>query len=105
MAKETKAAAKKAPAAKKKETEAAAPKEKAAKTEKIAQNGITRPKKQLLKVWEEQSAKLKKPAPRAGVLEALSELNEATVATQYGRWRKFNGLKGRGTEAEAPAAA
>lgn len=94
---------KKAPAEKK------PAKEKAVKDIK---NGITRPKAgtKTGRVWEladAQSANLGKPAPRKGVIEeCLTEgLNVATAATQYGRWRKYHGLEGRGTEAEEGKAA
>lgn len=81
--------------------EAEAPKvEKAPKDE---QNGIVRPKAgtKTSRVWEisdAMSAKLGEPAPRKPVLEeAVSEgLNPSTAATQYGRWRKYHGLVGRG---------
>jgi len=83
----------------------------AAKPEKDTANGITRPKAgtKTGRVWEitdAQSANLGSPAPRKGVLEecVAEDINAATAATQYGRWRKYHGLEGRGTE-EAPAAA
>lgn len=78
-----------------------ASKEKAPRDE---QNGIVRPKEgtKTGRVWEIADAiskKQKSPALRAPVLEeAKSEgINPATAATQYGRWRKYNGLEGRGT--------
>lgn len=84
----------------------------AAKPEKDTANGITRPKPgtKTCRVWEiadAQSANLGAPAPRKGVLEecVAEDLNSATAATQYGRWRKYHGLEGRGTEDEVPAAA
>ena len=48
------------------------------------------------------SQKLGKPAGRKAVLDAATdvEINPATAATQYGRWRKYNGLAGRGTDEE-----
>lgn len=78
----------------------------------LHQNGITRPKSGTKTglVWEiadKISAELQKPAPRKSVLEAAQkeDINVATATTQYGRWRKFNGLVGKGTEEEeAPAA-
>lgn len=79
-----------------------------AKPEKDSQNDVTRPKAgtKTGRVWEiadAQSAKLEKPAPRKGVIEeCMSEdINSATAATQYGRWRKYHGLEGRGNEEEA----
>ena len=81
---------------------------------KVINNGVTRPGSAVSavgRVWaiaDELSAKLGSPAPRAAVLEAAAaeELHPATVATQYGRWRTFNGLKGqpaiRRPKAEAP---
>lgn len=67
---------------------------------KVEQNGITRPSADSTcgKVWaiaDKISAKLKAPAPRKNVLAetAALEINAATAATQYGKWRKFNGLK------------
>lgn len=74
---------------------------------KDAKNGVTRPKSgtKTGRVWEiadAQSANRGKPALRKDVIaECVSEqINEATAATQYGRWRKYNGLEGRGTEEE-----
>ncbi len=67
---------------------------------KIEQNGITRPGPGTStgKVWDiadKISAKLKAPAPRADVLKEAETagINAATASTQYGKWRKFNGLK------------
>lgn len=90
---------------------AAAPVVKAPKDEK---NGITRPKADTAtgRVWaiaDAQSAKLQKPAGRKAVIDecVAEKINSATAATQYGRWRKYHGLEGRGVEettAEAPAA-
>ena len=75
--------------------------------EKDSQNGITRPKAgtKTGTVWEiadTMSQKLGKPAGRKAVLDAATdvEINPATAATQYGRWRKYNGLAGRGTDEE-----
>lgn len=92
------------------ETKAKAePKVKAPKDEK---NGIVRPKDGTAtgRVWsisDAQSAKAGKPAGRKSVIdECVAEgINAATAATQYGRWRKYNGLEGRGDdETQAPAA-
>lgn len=80
------------------------------KPEKDQQNGITRPKAETKtgRVWaiaDAQSKNLGSPAPRKPVLEeAKSEgINPATAATQYGRWRKYHGLEGKGTESDAAA--
>jgi hypothetical protein len=63
------------------------------------QNGVTRPKDgtatgTVWKIADEQSATLGKPAPRKDVIAAgvVAGINPATLATQYGRWRKFHGL-------------
>ncbi|MBL4904253.1 MAG: hypothetical protein JKY62_16645 [Desulfocapsa sp.] len=76
--------------------------------ERDSANGITRPKAGTKTgiVWaiaDDLSAKLKEPVGRKAVLEAAAgkELNAATAATQYGRWRKYNGLAGTGKEASA----
>lgn len=68
---------------------------------KIVQNGVTRPKDgtKTARVWEiadELSAAAGKPAKRKDVIAKILEEggNPATAATQYGRWRKFNGLQG-----------
>jgi hypothetical protein len=101
------AAAAAAPAAK-------AKKEKVVKEAKlkIEQNGVSRPSPGTTtgRIWEiadEISAKLKAPAPRKDVMEQTKALgiNDATAATQYGKWRKFNGLKSEPKAAKpAPAA-
>jgi hypothetical protein len=101
-------------AAKKAEKEAAkAAKEaakEASKAQKIEANGVVRPKSgtKTGRVWEisdELSAALKRPVERKLVMEAAAKesINEATCATQYGRWRKYHGLKGQ--LATPPAAA
>lgn len=83
--------------------------EKAPKVAKDTQNGITRPKAgtQTGEVWEiadALSAKAGEPIGRAEVLVETdkAKLNPATAATQYGRWRTYNGLKGKGI-AKKPA--
>lgn len=70
-----------------------------AKPAKIEQNGIARPKVGTIvgKIWDfcdTKSAELGKPVDRKTLLEGLktTSINEATIATQYGRWRKFHGL-------------
>lgn len=85
--------------------------EKAPKVEKparIQQNGVSRPNvgTGTGKVWEiadTLSQSTGKPATRKDVLDkAVSEnINVSTAATQYGQWRKFNGL---GKEESAPKA-
>lgn len=87
----------------------AAPAVAAPKPAKVVQNGVSRPSEGTVTgyVWklaDQISATLKAPAPRADVMKACAELkaadgvtpspiNAATAATQYGKWRKFNGLK------------
>ena len=109
LARETKAAeAKAAKEAKAKENaekkaacEAAKAAKEAAKLVRAVSNGVTRPADGTLtaRIWQiadEISAKAKAPASRADVLKVAEAegLNTATCATQYGRWRVFNGLKG-----------
>jgi len=79
---------------------------KAEKAPKIEQHGVARPKvgTSTERVWAIADAKSKElgaPAPRKDVLEQAEkeEINVSTAATQYGRWRKFNGLK---AEVKAP---
>ena len=69
------------------------------KAPKIEQNGVSRPKAgtKTARVWEitdALSAQGGAPAARKDVLEAAGKegINQATAATQYGRWRKFFGL-------------
>lgn len=93
---------------------------KAEKEPKIEQNGVTRPKAgtKTARVWEitdTLSAQGGAPAARKDVLEAAGKegINQATAATQYGRWRKFFGLgkevvakpEAEAAEAEAAEAA
>jgi hypothetical protein len=73
-------------------------------------NGVTRPKDGTStgRVWQIAdglSAAAGKPATRGDVMVAAKAegLNEATIATQYGRWRKFHGLGRATAEAGAPA--
>jgi hypothetical protein len=77
---------------------------------KIEKNGVTRPKSDTKTgaVWDisdRLSAALGRPASRKEVMDEAkkAEINEATVATQYGRWRKFNGITGT-VSAPKPAA-
>lgn len=89
-------------------TEATTPK--AEKPAKVEQNGITRPSTgATLRVWEiadELSAKHQRPATRAEVTEAGQKVDLVigTIHTQYGRWRKFNGLVTPAEEREAARA-
>lgn len=78
-------------------------------TKQPSQNGVTRPKSgtKTGRIWEISdalSAEKKAPIERKFVMEQATKegINEATAATQYGRWRKFHGLKG---QVAAPAAA
>jgi hypothetical protein len=96
MAKKDKAAAA-APA-----TETAAPVEKVEKVKapKLIQNGVTRPGPDTTtgKVWaiaDSISAATAAPATREAVFEQTraAGIVDPTAATQYGKWRKFNGVK------------
>lgn len=65
-------------------------------------NGVTRPKAgtKTGRVWEladQMSEANGGRARRKDVMAACEaeDLNAATAATQYGRWRKYNGLEGR----------
>lgn len=77
---------------------AAAP---APKVERLIANGVTRPADRTVtgRVWaisDELSKAAGKPIPRKDVMEKAGAegLNPATIATQYGKWRVYNGLKG-----------
>ena len=105
LARETKAAeakaAKEAKAKEIAEKKAAKAAKEAAKVVRAVSNGVTRPAAgtSTARIWQiadEISAKAKAPASRADVLKVAEAegLNGATCATQYGRWRVFNGLKG-----------
>lgn len=90
------------------EQETAAPEAAVETPKQPSQNGVTRPKSGTAtgRVWEisdELSAQAGSPAARADVMKAGEGegLNSATIATQYGRWRKFHGLG----KAAKPAAA
>jgi hypothetical protein len=70
-----------------------------AKPTKIEQNGVSRPNAgtKTARVWEIADSLSKstgKPAARKDVLEAAEKekINASTAATQYGQWRRFNGL-------------
>lgn len=83
-----KAAKAQADAAKKAEREAS----------KLQQNGIARPltgmTKQVWDIADAISQTSKKPAERKDVIEQgkAAGLQEGTINTQYGRWRRFHGL-------------
>lgn len=79
--------------------EAKPAKEVVAKVAKVIQNGIPRPtvgttSGMVWQIAENISESLNAPAPRKDVIAVTTEkgINEATAATQYGRWRKFHGL-------------
>lgn len=107
-------AEKKAPAkpAKTAAKKVAAPKaEKAPKVERAQSNGITKPKDGSTtgRIWDIADSISKKkgsPATRAEVLEQTGkeEINEATVATQYQRWRTYFGVKAAPKAAKAAPA-
>lgn len=94
------------------ETAATETKEVKAPRPKLEQkNGVSRPKTgtKTGRVWEiadTLSAAAGKPAARKDVIEkGLAEsINQATIATQYGRWRQFHGL-GREKKVAPPAVA
>lgn len=72
-----------------------------------SQNGISRPKADTItgKVWaifDELSQKSGAPATIGDSLKAAAGTAEATVRTQYARWRKFHGISGKA--AAKPAA-
>lgn len=97
------AATKKAPAA---------PKEPKVKVERITQNDVTRPKDGSVtgKVWDIADAISKKkgePATRAEVMEqaTAADINEATAATQFQRWRTFFGIERKAAAPKPPKAA
>jgi len=92
------------------ETENTAQEQAPAKVVQPKQNGVSRPKTgtKTGRVWEiadAQSNEAGEAAKRKPVLDAaIAEgINAATAATQYGRWRKFNGLEGNGKEAATTA--
>lgn len=73
---------------------------KPAKAPKVEQNGVSRPAAgtKTGRVWEiaeTESHKLGKTVGRGVVLKIAAEegINEATAATQYGKWCKFFGVK------------
>lgn len=71
------------------------------------QNDVRRPKPNTTtgKVWaifDDLSGKAGSPATIGDSLKAATGVPEATVRTQYARWRKFHGIVGR---TSAPVAA
>lgn len=77
---------------------------------KQEKNGVVRPLTgATLKIWEIAdaiSAATKAPAERAAVMEQgkAAGLQEGTINTQYGRWRKYHGLvTAREAKPAAPA--
>ncbi len=76
------------------------------------QNGVTRPKPETLcgKAWATFDAISTKNGAPASIAEAkehpsLAGMAEATIRTQYARWRKFYGVTGRVDAPKAPEAA
>jgi hypothetical protein len=74
------------------------------------QNGVTRPNAATItgRVWnlvdELQAALGKLPARSEVIGKGLAQgINEATLSTQYGRWRKFHGFTGRTNGPAVPA--
>lgn len=95
---------KKKASSKKKETA----KKEAPKKEKAPnQNGVTMPQKGVTaRVWEiadYYSKETGAPAERADVLAACENegINPSTATTQYGRWRRFHGIKKETTKKKA----
>ncbi len=81
------------------------------KPPKDTKNDVTRPKAGTAtgRVWaisDDQSAKAGEPAKRKDVIAAFvgEGGNPSTAATQYGRWRRYNGL-GRDAKAATAEAA
>ena len=79
---------------------AEAPKESRERNEPA--NGVVRPSPDtktgaVWRIADEMTKQLGHPAKRKDVLaeSAALGITETTAATQYGRWRKFNGLEGR----------
>ncbi len=82
------------------------------KLPKDTKHGVTRPKAGTAtgRVWEiadKQSLDAGEPAKRKGVIDAFVAEggNPSTGATQYGRWRKYNGLARDNKAGATPAAA
>lgn len=71
------------------------------------QNGVRRPKSDTIcgKAWavfDDLSAKSGAPATIADSIKNAGGIAEATVRTQYARWRKYHGITGR-VEAPKPS--
>lgn len=71
-----------------------------------SQNDVTRPKAETTtgKAWavfDALSAETGKPALIGDALKRAPEIAEATVRTQYARWRKFHGITGRAETTKA----
>jgi len=80
-----------------------------AKVERLSAHGVTRPAAgtKTGRVWEISDTLSKaagKPIARKEVMDmAVAEgINSATIATQYGKWRVYNGLKGVSTTEPKP---
>lgn len=108
--KEEKAAARAEAAKSKKEAAEAKKQERLA--QRIEQNGVSRPltgsTKRIWEIADAISGETKAPAERAAVLERgkAEGLQEGTINTQYGRWRKYHGLTTvRELKPKAPPAA
>ncbi len=80
------------------DTEAATEEVAAPAPKQPSANGVTRPKDgtKTGNVWAiaDKLSTKEGPAARKDVMQAgeAEGLNTATIATQYGRWRKFHGL-------------
>jgi membrane protein involved in colicin uptake len=73
------------------------------------QNGIRRPKAGTItgKLWDlfdQLSRDTGVPATIGDAMKKAEGTADATVRTQYARWRKFNGVTGRAAAPAAPAA-
>lgn len=111
--KKAKREAEKAAVIAKREAEKQAKAEKKAAAEKAKEdakqpesNGVRRPKPETIcgKIWskaDELSQASGSPATIGDLMKAMAGTADATVRTQYARWRKYYGVTGR---AEAPAA-
>lgn len=80
------------------------------KVEMPSQNGITMPKEgtNCANIWakaDEMSKAIQGPVAVGDLMDLLMKegYNEATIKTQYARWRKFHGVTGR-IESEAAKA-
>lgn len=90
-----------------------APKEAKPKIERVTANGVTRPKDGSLtgKVWDiaDKITAGKPKGEHASRTEVMADaekagINEATVATQYQRWRTFFGVPKAGPKVKEPKA-